>query len=130
MLTIWRLGNRVSSVIRNTKLSIMKRSYEGLPSSFGSSRDSYRSGGDRNGSGGGGGGSYGGRSGGFGGGGGSRFGGGGGGGSFGGGSFGGKGGQPGANLRKPHWDMSKLQPFMKNFYKEHPAVAGRSPVSW
>ncbi|KAI8794000.1 ATP-dependent RNA helicase dbp2 [Biomphalaria glabrata] len=41
-----------------------------------------------------------------------------------------KGSQPGAGLRKPKWDMSALPKFEKNFYKEHPAVANRSPVSF
>nr|KAI8766218.1 ATP-dependent RNA helicase DDX5 [Biomphalaria glabrata] len=39
-----------------------------------------------------------------------------------------KGSQPGAGLRKPKWDMSALPKFEKNFYKEHPAVANRSPI--
>lgn len=42
----------------------------------------------------------------------------------GGGSFGGnrdfKKMQPGEKLRKPRWDMDRLQPFEKNFYKPHP----------
>ncbi|CAL1545846.1 unnamed protein product [Lymnaea stagnalis] len=38
-----------------------------------------------------------------------------------------KGTQPGQNLRKPRWDMSRLQKFEKNFYKEHPNVSRRSP---
>lgn len=38
-----------------------------------------------------------------------------------------KGSQPGGSLRKPRWDMSTLQKFEKCFYKEHPAVANRSP---
>ena len=48
---------------------------------------------------------------------------GGGGGSFGGGGGGGrdfKKMQPGEKLRKPRWDMDRLQPFEKNFYKPHP----------
>lgn len=50
----------------------------------------------------------------------------------GGGGFGGrkdKGSQPGAGLRKPKWDLSRLSKFEKNFYVEHPKVANRSPVS-
>lgn len=47
-------------------------------------------------------------------------------GGFGGGN---KGGQPGSNLQKPVWDMSRLVPFQKNFYRESPAVAARSDVS-
>ncbi|KAG8176233.1 hypothetical protein JTE90_021337, partial [Oedothorax gibbosus] len=75
-----------------------------------SSRDRGRRGGDR----------------GYGGGGRRGSGGGGGGGRFGGrGSL--KGKQPGDRLRKPRWDMSKLMPFEKNFYREHPNVARRSP---
>lgn len=48
------------------------------------------------------------------------------------GSFGGrgrgslKGKQPGERLRKPRWDLSKLLPFEKNFYREHPNVQRRS----
>jgi superfamily II DNA/RNA helicase len=38
-----------------------------------------------------------------------------------------KGSQPGEKLRKPKWDLSSLQKFEKNFYKEHPAVTYRSP---
>ena len=89
----------------------------GLPSSFGSSK---RDGGFRGGSGG-----RGGR-GGFGGG--SRDG-------FGGGRGGGFGGprrdkqsNVGASLRKPKWDLERLQKFEKNFYVEHPKVTNRSPV--
>ncbi|GBN53142.1 putative ATP-dependent RNA helicase DDX17 [Araneus ventricosus] len=37
-----------------------------------------------------------------------------------------KGKQPGERLRKPRWDMSKLMPFQKNFYHEHPNVQRRS----
>ncbi|XP_064477955.1 probable ATP-dependent RNA helicase DDX17 isoform X2 [Ornithodoros turicata] len=37
-----------------------------------------------------------------------------------------KGRQPGERLRKPKWDMSRLQPFQKDFYREHPATASRS----
>lgn len=40
----------------------------------------------------------------------------------------GKGHQPGENLRKPRWDMSRLQKFEKNFYVEHPGVSSRSQV--
>ena len=55
---------------------------------------------------------------------------------FGGGSRGGFGGGPrrdkqsnvGATLRKPKWDMARLQKFEKNFYIEHPKVKNRSPV--
>ena len=32
---------------------------------------------------------------------------------------------PGQNLRKIKWDMSKLIPFQKEFYQEHPAVSSR-----
>lgn len=39
-----------------------------------------------------------------------------------------KGSQPGQNLRKPRWDLSRLPKFEKNFYKEHPNVARRSQV--
>lgn len=39
-----------------------------------------------------------------------------------------KGMQPGERLRKPKWDISKLPKFQKNFYKELPSVANRSPV--
>ncbi|GBO27481.1 hypothetical protein AVEN_259525-1 [Araneus ventricosus] len=39
-----------------------------------------------------------------------------------------KGKQPGERLRKPRWDMSKLMPFQKNFYHEHPNVQRRSQV--
>lgn len=98
----------------------------GLPTSFGSSskRDSGfrggaggRGGGGRGGFGGSGG--RGGRDGGFSGGG--R-----------GGGFGGprkdKQSNVGSTLRKPKWDLSRLQKFEKNFYVEHPKVANRSPV--
>ncbi|GFN78187.1 ATP-dependent RNA helicase dbp2 [Plakobranchus ocellatus] len=49
------------------------------------------------------------------------------GGGFSGGGFRGsmKGSQPGERLRKPKWDLSTLQKFEKNFYKEHPNVASR-----
>lgn len=40
----------------------------------------------------------------------------------------GKGHQPGENLRKPRWDMSRLQKFEKNFYVEHPGVSSRSQM--
>ncbi|XP_013380174.1 ATP-dependent RNA helicase dbp2-like isoform X2 [Lingula anatina] len=48
----------------------------------------------------------------------------------GGGGFGGKGRDkldtnPGDRLRKPRWDMEKLQPFHKNFYHEAPSVSAR-----
>lgn len=33
---------------------------------------------------------------------------------------------PGANLRKPRWDMNSLPRFEKNFYREHPNVQARS----
>jgi len=33
---------------------------------------------------------------------------------------------PGANLRKPRWDMDSLPRFEKNFYREHPNVQVRS----
>lgn len=36
-----------------------------------------------------------------------------------------KGRQPGGSLRKPHWDLSRLQPFTKDFYVPHPDVANR-----
>ncbi|PVD37618.1 hypothetical protein C0Q70_00214 [Pomacea canaliculata] len=39
-----------------------------------------------------------------------------------------KGMQPGERLRKPKWDISKLPKFQKNFYKELPSVANRSPI--
>ncbi|XP_014671391.1 PREDICTED: probable ATP-dependent RNA helicase DDX5 isoform X3 [Priapulus caudatus] len=55
-------------------------------------------------------------------GGGSRF-----GGSMNGGGFGGqKSGDPGANLRKPKWDLARLPKFEKDFYKEHPNVTART----
>ncbi|XP_014242948.1 ATP-dependent RNA helicase DBP2-like [Cimex lectularius] len=44
----------------------------------------------------------------------------------GGGGRGRGGGGAGAGLRKPHWDMSRLEPFTKNFYTPHPTVDGRS----
>ncbi|XP_066287602.1 probable ATP-dependent RNA helicase DDX17 isoform X1 [Branchiostoma lanceolatum] len=37
-----------------------------------------------------------------------------------------KGSQPGERLRKPKWDLSKLPPFEKNFYREHPSVSNVS----
>ncbi|GFS54277.1 putative ATP-dependent RNA helicase DDX17 [Nephila pilipes] len=37
-----------------------------------------------------------------------------------------KGKQPGERLRKPRWDLTKLMPFQKNFYREHPNVQRRS----
>ncbi|XP_048758723.1 uncharacterized protein LOC125668525 isoform X2 [Ostrea edulis] len=82
----------------------------GLPKAFGSSKF-----GDRGGP----------RSGGRGGGGGGRF------GMDRGGMRGGKmgkGHQPGENLRKPRWDMSRLPKFEKNFYMEHPDVSGRTQM--
>lgn len=39
----------------------------------------------------------------------------------------------GSGLREIKWDISQLQPFEKNFYIEHPAVAARSEaeaVQW
>lgn len=39
-----------------------------------------------------------------------------------------KGKQPGERLRKPKWDLSRLPPFQKDFYKEHPNVARRIPM--
>ncbi|KAM0729118.1 putative ATP-dependent RNA helicase DDX17 [Formica fusca] len=36
-------------------------------------------------------------------------------------------GQPGANLRKPRWDLSRLEPFKKDFYIPHEAVQNRDP---
>ncbi|KAK8777621.1 hypothetical protein V5799_029029 [Amblyomma americanum] len=36
-----------------------------------------------------------------------------------------KGRQPGERLRKPKWDLSRLPPFQKDFYKEHPTTAHR-----
>lgn len=43
----------------------------------------------------------------------------------GGGGGGGRRNQAGSNLRKPRWDLSKLEPFKKEFYVPHPAVAER-----
>lgn len=34
----------------------------------------------------------------------------------------------GANLKQQHWDLNTLPKFEKSFYKEDPAVAGRSPA--
>lgn len=39
-----------------------------------------------------------------------------------------KGSQPGANLRKPRWDMERMPKFEKNFYQEHPTTAARTDV--
>lgn len=39
-------------------------------------------------------------------------------------------GQPGERLKKPRWDLEKLAPFKKNFYREHPDVTARSLVSF
>lgn len=36
-----------------------------------------------------------------------------------------KGKQPGENLKKPQWDIERLQPFMKNFYVPHVNVTNR-----
>lgn len=52
-------------------------------------------------------------------------GGGGGGGRGGGGGGGRRGGDVGSNLRKPRWDISRLEPFKKDFYVPHPNVANR-----
>ena len=41
-----------------------------------------------------------------------------------------KGSEPGARLRKPHWDLSRLPKFEKNFYNEMPTVTARGDVSW
>ncbi|KAF4520381.1 hypothetical protein B566_EDAN012886 [Ephemera danica] len=49
---------------------------------------------------------------------------GGGGGGFGGGRN--KRDQPGEGLRKPHWDLSRLQPFRKDFYVPSSTVQNRS----
>lgn len=91
----------------------------GLPTAFGSSakRDGGFRGGGRGGS----------SRGGFGGG--SRGGfGGGGRGGFGGGFRKDKQSNVGATLKKPKWDLTRLQKFEKNFYVEHPNVKNRSPV--
>ncbi|XP_063039886.1 probable ATP-dependent RNA helicase DDX5 isoform X2 [Engraulis encrasicolus] len=45
----------------------------------------------------------------------------------GGGGGGKKFGNPGDSLRKKHWNLDELPKFEKNFYKEHPDVARRSP---
>lgn len=37
----------------------------------------------------------------------------------------GRGGQPGSALRRPHWDLGRLEPFKKNFYTPHPDVQAR-----
>jgi hypothetical protein len=90
----------------NKVLYFYRLGSHGLPSSFGGSRGGRD---DR----------FGGGRGGF-------------GGGRGGGGFGGrkeKGSQPGSTLRKPKWDMDRLQKFEKNFYVEHPRVTNRSPVS-
>lgn len=50
-------------------------------------------------------------------------------GGFGGGGGGRKPSELGEKLRKPHWDMSRLLPFQKNFYQEHPRVAMRREVN-
>ncbi|XP_063240452.1 uncharacterized protein LOC134541157 isoform X2 [Bacillus rossius redtenbacheri] len=47
------------------------------------------------------------------------------GGGGGGGRNGGRRSQPGSGLRKPHWDLSRLQPFRKDFYVPHPDIASR-----
>lgn len=39
---------------------------------------------------------------------------------------GGRRSQAGANLRKPRWDLSRLEPFKKDFYVPHAAVSNRS----
>lgn len=36
-------------------------------------------------------------------------------------------GQPGANLRKPRWDLSRLEPFKKDFYIPTDVVQNRDP---
>lgn len=33
--------------------------------------------------------------------------------------------QPGEKLRKPKWELDRLQPFEKNFYKPHPTILAR-----
>ncbi|XP_023019106.2 uncharacterized protein [Leptinotarsa decemlineata] len=43
--------------------------------------------------------------------------------------YGGGGGRrnaTGSNLRKPRWDLSRLEPFKKDFYVPHPSVSNRS----
>lgn len=51
-------------------------------------------------------------------------------GSYGGGGGGGPGGRrstaAGVNLRKPRWDMNRLEPFKKDFYVPHATVSNRS----
>lgn len=39
---------------------------------------------------------------------------------------GGRKNQAGGNLRKPRWDLNRLEPFKKEFYVPHPSVANRS----
>lgn len=34
--------------------------------------------------------------------------------------------QPGEKLRKPRWEMDRLAPFEKNFYKPHPNLVNKS----
>ncbi|RZF39313.1 hypothetical protein LSTR_LSTR016586, partial [Laodelphax striatellus] len=48
------------------------------------------------------------------------------GGGGGGGGGGGRRGQAGASLRKPRWDLSRLEPFKKDFYLPHEDVVDRS----
>lgn len=48
------------------------------------------------------------------------------GGGGGGGGGGGRRGAAGAGLRKPRWDLSRLEPFKKDFYIPHPSVSNRS----
>lgn len=43
----------------------------------------------------------------------------------GGGGGGGRRGQAGSSLRKPRWDLSRLEPFKKEFYVPHPSVTQR-----
>jgi hypothetical protein len=33
--------------------------------------------------------------------------------------------EPGENLSKPNWDLTKLRPFTKNLYKPQPVVENR-----
>lgn len=42
------------------------------------------------------------------------------------GGVGAKRGQTSISLRKPHWDLSRLEPFQKDFYTPHPDVTNRS----
>lgn len=42
------------------------------------------------------------------------------------GGGGGRRNQAGANLRKPRWDLSRLEPFKKDFYVPHASVSNRS----